>query len=165
MKDIERWLPIKQFEGVYEVSDQGRIRRISTGRILRDQRQSVGYRKVTLSNVPVIQQRTVHSLVAEAFIGLRHGLNVNHKNGNKADNRASNLEYITQYENIHHSMRVLGCSNAGSKHGLSTLTEEDVIAIRKRRAAGAKLDDIAAEFNCSFQHVSDIARKKRWTHI
>ena len=61
-----------------------------------------GYKIITLSDKAKAQTHKVHRLVAQAFLGGRpEGLVIDHINGNKSDNRADNLQYITQRENIH----------------------------------------------------------------
>lgn len=85
----------------YEVSNLGRVRsyrRSAQGRILRPGIASHGYPTVALGRG---HTRTVHSLVAEAFIGsVPAGQEVRHKNGIRNDPRASNLHYGTRTQNI-----------------------------------------------------------------
>lgn len=169
---MENWRPVVGFEDVYEVSDLGRIKRVRgapgtwAGRLLKPVSQAIGYTKVTLRDDGRERQVLVHIVVAEAFIRPRGEADeVNHRNGVKDDNRLANLEYVTRQENIDHSINVLGHSNAGSNHGLSKFSEQQILEIRARRATGEKLFSIAASFNCSFQHVSYIANRKCWTHI
>ena len=83
----------------YEVSDLGNVRNKKTGTI-RKLTDRKGYRKVRLNN----QDESVHRLVAEAFYEGNHdGLQVNHKDGNKANNRVDNLEWVTSSENVKHA--------------------------------------------------------------
>jgi hypothetical protein len=103
--------------------------------------------------------RTVHRMVAEAFLGPSK-LVVNHKNGVRTDNRLENLEYCTYRENALHAINVLG-SGRGEKHSQSRLTEEDVAAIRK---ACGTLKEIAAAFGVSYSHVCSLRRGAFWAH-
>ena len=92
----------------YEVSNLGRVRNARTGWVLKQSKNDWGYLKVDLCYQG--QQKTckVHTLVATAFVeGWREGLQVNHKNGVKTDNRAENLEWVTSSENHRHSRNVL----------------------------------------------------------
>lgn len=104
------WKPIKDYEGVYVVSDNGEIasldRKDSMGRdikghIIKPSIRGCGYLYVTLWKNGQPKNRTVHSLVAEAFIGERpKGYEVNHKDENKNNNNVNNLEYVTRVENL-----------------------------------------------------------------
>ena len=92
----------------YEVSNLGRVRNARTGQVLRPRKVSRGYRKVTLYYKGQQKHCLVHNLVATAFVeGWREGLQVNHKNGVKTDNRAENLEWVTSSENHRHARDVL----------------------------------------------------------
>ena len=92
----------------YEVSNQGRVRNARTGLVLRPRKSAHGYRKVSLCYQGKPKECYIHILVATAFVeGWREGLQVNHKNGVKTDNRAENLEWVTASENQRHASDVL----------------------------------------------------------
>ena len=92
----------------YEVSNQGRVRNARTGRVLRPRKRRDGYLDVMLFYKGQAKCCLVHKLVATAFVeGWREGLEVNHKNGVKTDNRAENLEWVTSSENKQHARDVL----------------------------------------------------------
>lgn len=90
----------------YAASSCGRIYSIRSGRFLSPVEQITGYLMVTLSQDGNKRGFLVHRLIAMAFFGLPNEdtLQVNHKNGNKTDNRASNLEWMTPQENVQHSV-------------------------------------------------------------
>lgn len=109
----EVWKDIKGFEGWYQVSSFGNVRRIApvNGSVrcknLKPWVNTRGYSYVTLN---VHCKKTVfrlHRLVAEHFIGdsLPEETDVNHKDGNKQNNSASNLEWCTRSENMKHAIR------------------------------------------------------------
>ncbi|QMP18239.1 hypothetical protein RpY1_027 [Ralstonia phage RpY1] len=91
------------FEDRYEVSDEGEVFSLRLQRRLVAKQTKRGYFQVHLrDSVGKEFSRSVHVLVAEAFIGPRaDGVQVNHIDHNKANNRLSNLEYVTGVENVH----------------------------------------------------------------
>ncbi len=99
----ERWLPVVDYQGRYEVSDRGRIRsfvRRREGKLLACAR-SHGYPAVVLSGDDGCAAKLVHRLVAEAFIGpAPGGHDVDHIDGNRGNPRAENLEYVSRSENL-----------------------------------------------------------------
>lgn len=102
----ETWLPIKDVYPGYEVSSIGRVRRVANQRVLK-QSLSSGYRRITLGNPE--KNCYVHRLVANAFLDNPHAKReVNHKDGNRANNGVENLEWCTSSENSIHSYKVLG---------------------------------------------------------
>lgn len=110
----EEWRDIAGYEGLYQVSNLGRVRsldrrvqsrpgrtRIARGKIMAPQIVN-GYLKVVLYGNGCYKNRLVHRLVAETFIEPVEGKNyVDHINGNKTDNRVENLRWVTIGENNH----------------------------------------------------------------
>lgn len=116
---MENWKPILGYEGFYEVSDLGRVRSVDRfvntairhsdtahrrGRVLKQNVKRSGYMAVDLAAHGKTKTIAVHRLVAMAFLPKDEGRpQVNHKNCNKADNRAVNLEWCTPEENRAHA--------------------------------------------------------------
>lgn len=113
---MEVWKSIKGYEGIYEVSNMGRIRTYrkkdgwvgykatDTPRLMSVISHGNGYLYVTLSKDSKTENRYVHRLVAEAFIGaIPQGHVINHLDYDKTNNCADNLEIVTQKENVGHS--------------------------------------------------------------
>ena len=98
------WKQIAEFPN-YEVSDTGLVRN-KANKILKFFKQNSGYLVATLSNEELKSaKRTIHRLVAKAFIENPEGLpEVNHKDGNKLNNEASNLEWCSKRQNIRHAI-------------------------------------------------------------
>lgn len=99
MESTEKWLPVVGYEGIYEVSDHGRVR-TSAGRIRRLSVKKSGHVKISLYRGGVEHTMHVHTMVLEAFISPRpDGLVACHENGDPADNRVKNLRWDTYSSN------------------------------------------------------------------
>lgn len=169
---IERWKPVLGYEDFYQVSDRGRVRRIAgtfgapAGRILRLQDEN--YLWVWLHANGHRRRQKIHILVAQAFLGPRPvGLDVNHKNGIKRDNRPVNLEYTTRSENLKHSFRVLDREAVrGEDHGQAKLTDAAVEQIRQDYAAGGVTHrELAVQYGVTYGSIGPILRGETWTHV
>lgn len=112
--DWIEWRSVKGYEGIYEVSNDGRVRRIAgwsnknngyrypTGEL--KQNNVHGYMRVALYKKGVPTRYSVHRLVASAFLKNPNNLpQVNHKDGNKGNNNVKNLEWVTQSQNMKHA--------------------------------------------------------------
>lgn len=105
---MEEWRDVQGYEGLYQVSDQGRVRNVRRGRILKPHIVGAGYAQTTLSDRGSRRYLLIHRLVAQAFIPNPESKpQINHKNGIKTDNRVENLEWCTLSENLLHRHRVL----------------------------------------------------------
>lgn len=109
----ERWRWIKDYEGLYMVSDHGRVmglpKKTYSGHIMKQQLGRNGYLSVHLCKDGKHKRMSVHRAVADAFIkNSRMCEQVNHKDGVKTNNKVSNLEWVTRSENQLHAYRELG---------------------------------------------------------
>lgn len=178
-EEKEEWRPLFERPN-YEVSSLGRIRSLDIKRTIRRKGQKSydttfigkvlvqsmnpgGYYAVTFGKR--FKPIRVSRAVAMAFIpNPQNKETVNHKDGNKANNRVDNLEWATFAENTIHSRRVLGrCT--GESHGRSKLTENDVIDIRLVSAFGATQTALSKAFGVSQVLVGLIVNRAIWKHV
>lgn len=169
-----RWRAVVGWEGYYEVSDHGQVRRSGhptrrtyVGRILKQQFSKKGYPTVAMSREGCLVRRQVHQLVAAAFIGPRPGKQqVNHKSGIKTDNHYKNLEYATCKQNIQHAIKNdLRAFYGGGMNGCAKITEDDVRAIRKACASGVSQREAGEPYGLTQANVSSIVLFKTWKHV
>lgn len=102
----EEWRPVKGYEGLYEVSNMGRVKSLHTsqGIILKQCMNTKGYMGIDLYKNGTRNMKMVHRLVATAFIRNPNNYEVvNHKNGNKKNNTVDNLEWCTSSYNTKHA--------------------------------------------------------------
>jgi hypothetical protein len=156
----EEWRPIPSHPN-YMASNLGRIKSLSgdhgkPGRILKT--NGPRYLRVCLSGKTML----VHRLIMAAFYGPSH-LAVNHKNGNKKDNRLVNLEYVTHSENHRHAFATgLRKPTIGATAGAAKLTEKDVLYIRNTKERSV---DLARKFNMSQQGICNLRKRRTWKHL
>lgn len=169
----ERWKAVVGFEGLYEVSDRGRVRSLDrsirvtaswyrkahlrrySGQLLRPGKSGpFGYVSVVLKHgrpsVPV------HHLVAAAFLGARpRGLDVRHKNGRGGDNRVSNLAYGSRAEN----------NRDISRNGRRKVTPAQVRRIRTLVLSGKTMTELSKSYGVCRSQISNIANRKHYSHV
>lgn len=156
-------------DGRYLVSSLGNIQD-TRGKISSGYLYKTGYRGFAIGYA--------HRVVCETFLGpIPPKMTVNHINGDKGDNRLSNLEVVSQGENARHSYRTLGrrragianpeaaSKNRGETHNRAKLTEDDVREIRRLLAAGVARKDIAQRFGVTAPHIGHIKFGRLWAHI
>ena len=164
----EGFVPCSRDEN-YLVNRNGDILRRDTHRKLTHYVDSKGYARVCLSKKTSTK---VHRLVIEAFVPNFEGKpQVNHKNGNKLDNRADNLEWATNQENQKHAIELglwdgiskkISERQKGSSNTMSKLTEEQVIEIFKSSKTNSEL---AKDYQVSYETIRGIKVGRRWQHL
>lgn len=157
----EEWRPVAgRFAGRYEVSSLGRMRSIRGVHlptpIRRLTSNRFGYTVAVLTEHRRQRRVLLHLLIATAFIGPKpEGMQVNHKNGQKNDNRADNLEYVTPKANVRHAY-ALGLRHTGERVHSAKLTNAAVAIIRaapKRRVTSASLAERFGVSKCAIDRV------------
>lgn len=171
MEQQEIWKDIEGYEGKYQVSNMGRVRSLGRevyhGRFHKFQKERVlrgnllpqGYYQVLLSKNGRPKPFRIHRLVAMAFVeGYKEGLVVNHKNEIKADNRAENLEWVTQQQNVNCGTVIERRVDAYSTIVEQRTKDGALVATYKNTVEAAK----ATGFNAS--NIGDCCRDERKTH-
>lgn len=168
----ERWVPIRGYEGIYEVSTLGRVRRLvaaygsPAGMFMKSGHQRGGYRHVVLSRDGRKRIFKLHRLVLEHFVGpMPDGHEINHRDGDKYNNALTNLEYVTRAQNIQHAYAAGLIDRRALAHGSARLSEEDVRAIRVALNAGEARREIAQRFGVTVHAITDIALGRAWSWL
>ncbi len=169
----EEWRVIAEFPD-YSVSNQGRVRRDVVARnnrkpgLLRPQRMPRGYRYVTLTDGITPHNRTVHRLVALAFLGEPPAdkPEVNHIDFDKTHNDVRNLEWCSRLRNARHA-REAGRYFApqGELCGNAKLEESDIPAIFIFNRSGWSHAAIARRLNVSARAICDVLCGRTWRHV
>ncbi len=163
----EEWRGVVGYEGRYEVSCFGRVRKLG-GPIVGQWRKSAGYYQVRLSEPRAVH--LVHRLVAKAFIPNHENKpGVNHIDFDTINNAVANLEWCTQAENIQHSAKA-GRMNRpemrGKRPTVAAFTDEQVAAMRQQYAAGGETwSSLAAKFGVSKRTVGRILRREVYSYV
>lgn len=165
MKISEEWRDIPGYEGIYQVSNLGNVRSLDrtleckNGRIIKlkgkllKQGNKNGYRFVNLCYGHSV---SVHVLVAQAFLGDRPDkMDVCHINGNRSDNKLSNLEYGTRSKNNLDGYRIRGYVSKKQ-----VLNPDKVKKIKEKLKNGATRRQLSKEFGCSKSTITAIKEGK-----
>lgn len=162
---MENWKAIAEAPG-YEISDKGRVRNSKGQRpgIMHPKTKANGYLEITMYVNGKYISRTVHRLVAMAFLLPDPTRStINHKNDKKKDNRYTNLEWNTVRENNAHSAhKRLAVNNPKRAH---KLTLEKVFAIRLRHAANGDTLTIAKDFGVTECTVRNLVYGRSWVSV
>jgi hypothetical protein len=168
MKKInEKWIPVSEWEDKYEVSDTGNVRHIGSKDNLRPALRN-GYSLVAFSNYHNNHSsKSVHRIVLMSFHPCDNmkKLTVNHKDGNKLNNRLDNLEWCTILENNQHARRTGLCNQDGEKSSRSKITNIQAKEIRQMRKTGKTLNEIGKIFGLCKSSTSYIVNYKTFKNV
>lgn len=167
---MEQWKVIPGYDGVYEASTEGRIRRVKgkgchggSVRYLKPHKIKNGYMQQVVFRNKVMHRTGVHNLIAAAFLGpCPEGLEIDHIDLDKSNNKPSNLEYITHAENLRRARALKSWGVKGADHKLTHLVDDDIRAIR---ASKKSQRDLAKDYHVSQVAIHCIKARKTWTHV
>lgn len=155
----EEWKEIEGFSN-YSVSNQGKIKNIRTGKILKPCINSWGYSTVNLYRDKKSFSKKLHRLVLSSFKEKPKNKNMcNHVDGNKQNNSISNLEWCNHRENMEHAKK-LGLYKNNGQHR-KKLTSMDIKRIKKLIENGVKVVKIAQHFKVSTGYLYEIYRGEK----
>ena len=174
------WKDVKGFEGHYRVSCCGKVKSLERTVVMKNgvprhikekiipwKMKDNGYCFVKLHIGGKYKNKYIHRLVAEHFIPNNKGLpEINHKDGNKQNNRISNLEWVTHSANLIHAYENK-LKKTGEEHQQSKLTNADVLFIRQNYKPGHSVfgaKPLAERFGVSKPTISTIARNIKRKH-
>lgn len=174
----EVWRDIEGYEGLYQVSNRGRVK--SLDRVAHDNRDvkrnikgklkkqiyNRTYPYVVLYVNNVSNLHDVHRLVAKAFIYNENCLPVvNHKNGFPMDNRVENLEWVSYVDNAKHAVE-MGLTSRGSSHYRAVLNDKIVLSMKEMYSTNKfTLGKLSKIFNVHKAHLSGIFNGRIWGHV
>lgn len=188
----EEWRDVIGYEGIYSISNLGRVRRdkggcgTRAGRLVK-RTECDGYHRVNLSLHGKLKHCYVHHLVAAAFLPNRpEGVEIDHKDDCRSNSRASNLQYLTHAGNTQKAWATGRCVAGdahwtrqhperlarGNRHGSHInpgrnikLTEAQVKEIRNLSSQGVRRSVIAEQYGIKYATVTGIVLRNNWRSI
>lgn len=163
----ETFKKIPNYEGLYQVSNFGNVKRFYQNgktRILKQSIDRCGYKHLELCKDGKEKFFNVHRVIAKVFIPNEEDKPcVNHLDGNKLNNNVSNLQWCTHSENTQHAYNTgLKTPVRGESHKLSKLKECDVVNIRDSNLSAKELSKI---YKVHFATIYRVKNNIRWTHV
>ena len=167
----ERWAPVLGWEGVYEASTMGRIKRIARARgatpgsVTTGYHERNGYVKVSLYKDGIEFRTWLHRIIAMAFLGpIPEGHEVNHKDSDPSNDTIDNLEYVTHRQNLIHAVD-RGRTLTGERCYNAVLTEDGVRFIWEQRMIGASVPTIAKHMGVHQNTIYSVTQGKSWRRV
>ena len=141
---------VADYENLYFVSEDGRVFSHKTKKELKSSLDRRGYARVWLYKDNLRKEKSIHRIVATAFVEGNRCLTVNHKDGDKKNNHYSNLEWVSNADNMRHSFSqgLRSIENMGRKRGKSFAIKEDVLVEAfKEINSGTSVRKTAKKYN------------------
>lgn len=152
----EIWKDIEGYEGLYQVSNMGRVRSLRRNIILKSKRETNEYERVVLSTNNIPKLYSIHRLVAMAFIPNPNNYPiVNHKDEDRTNNRVDNLEWCTQKYNVNYGTGIAKRARSQSKKVLQF--KPDGTFVKEWESTM----EIGRAMNKSQAHIVDVCNGKR----
>ncbi len=174
---MEQWKDIQGYEGLYQVSNEGRVRGLDRninsphestrrirGKVLIPKKCTKGrYLQQAMCKEGIVKYILIHRMVAFAFIeGYFEGAEVNHINGDRYNNSVDNLEWCHRSYNIQHSYNTglrIGTVLTREQCHLSKLSSEEAQQVIELRLRGVPYKQIAEQYSMSVSGLEKIITK------
>lgn len=162
----EVWLTPYGYEGLYKVSNKGRVFGFKRGKFLSPTEEDTGYRTVCLSAGGIVTKFRLNVLVLSTFCGPApfEGAHAAHNDGDRSNNALTNLRWASPAENQADVDRH-GKRCRGTDVHSAVLGEDDIRSIRKLLAAGARNRPVAEQFGVSVSTIHLIRHNRIWRHV
>lgn len=184
-KPFENWLPIPEYEDLYEIDTFGNIKsldrkvrnnngfRVIKGKILKPKLDDKGYYKIGLTKNKKQKFYFIHRLVALTFIPNPNNYPIiNHKDGNPKNNYVENLEWCTYSYNTKHAFNIglkkpVSAEHIGEKNPKNKLTEKQVLNILNAKKDGIHIKKAfeLLNYEISFSGFEQIWYGYKWKHL
>lgn len=164
----EEWRDLIGYEGLYKVSNLGKVFSNFLGRPMKLQtNQRTGQIMVNLKDSDGVEKRVlVGRLILETFDKpCPPGMEACHGPNGQTDNSITNLSWDTHVNNTRRDRARDGTQVKGETHGIHKVTEDEVREIRRLRAAGCSMVALESRYPISLQAISNIINRRTWAHV
>lgn len=168
---IEIWKDIKEYEGLYQISNLGNIKsfkRYKEGKLLNPKFDKDEYKEIGIRDCNGVRTfKRVHRLLAESFISNPNNYKfINHKANNLSNNSIDNIEWCSIEYNNKYRFTNGNALHKGSKSPVATITEDIAVEIYKLGHSGRYTEPkLSKMFNTTRSVVNKIRLNKTWTHV
>lgn len=173
----EIWKAIKDYEGLYEVSNMGSVKALAkewiSGKgakrnhddiILNPDKDQKGYLSVTLTKNKTQKHYKIHRLVLMAFVGYSD-LQSNHIDGIKSNNHIDNLEYCTGSENVKHAFKIGLMTPLKGENNPASKVNNDIVKNIIENKYKLTRKEFSACYDVSVSLINQIINKTIWAHV
>lgn len=150
---------IRGFEGLYGITENGKVWSFYTNKFIKHSFLNTGYPMVTLWDGRKSHGRTLHRLVAEAYLPKIEGKpHVNHKDSDRTNPKLDNLEWCNRSENMKHAIAAgrfdgVQLGRKGTGNGNCSISSDTVTEIKEARLGGASLKELSIKYKVSLGYV------------
>jgi hypothetical protein len=179
---MENWIDVPGYDGLYSVSDLGRVRRNAAKVWVRRSDHAThwktypehivkpivagkGYRATQLFKADIVERVYVHRLVYSLFVGpIPPGLEIDHIDRTKTNNVLTNLKLTDRKGNMGNPLTVLVMAR-GERHYNSKLRDADVVSAHAAIVSGERVSAVARRLGVNRQTIADIVAGTTWRHL